>query len=106
MRRSPLLITAIILYIAGILYFLDWMLFWNKHRDLVRSDYDSFKNIYHEHFPAFSRFITSHDLLTTGIMVIIFLFSGIVFITVRNTFFKVLGVSAFLLAGMFLFSMM
>lgn len=91
--------------IVSAVYLVDWYVFWNKNESIATTDYLVFQQMYSRRFPGLINDIISNHFIIL-IWAALLIFSGILFIKLRKTYYVILAILSFVMAGQFLFSIM
>lgn len=107
MQKKILLVTvAFILYIAGVLRIVHWLIYWEEHEAVRQKNYFEFIAGYREkistYIPGSKNFTQFPELIS----IVFFSVSGYIFLKQKTLLFRILAISAFILAFWNLFSLM
>lgn len=98
---------AIILNLLGLITIIDWYVFWHENEKLALQDFRALSIKYVERFPEIIQpLLTMHPRPLDVIFIIGLITSGIILILEKKTIFTIIGLTSFLYALQFLFSIM
>ena len=107
MRNSKVaIIIALILFIIGLVYIIDWFTFYNNNDSLAKKDYPQFKNLYINHFPALLQPLMSNYIITSLLLFVMFSIAAVIFIFQKRNYYYVLSGLSCIGAFLMLWSIM
>jgi hypothetical protein len=101
MNRISLFL-AFAFYILGMTMIIDWFIYWEYN---YNNDFNELKVKYYDRFPDLLQTILQ-SRLSAVFFILTFIYSGIIFIKRKHIIYKILGITAFILAFWNLFSIM
>src|SRR5258705_10101482 len=100
------IILALIFYVLGIVRIIDWIIFWDQHKELALKNRNVFITKYVERFPDYIKAVfTSKYQLDTVLSIVLFVTAGLIFLKKKNLFYKVLAITSFVFAFWNLFTL-
>ena len=105
--KKVLIIFSFVFNLVFISYLFDWIICRSIWENLIYPDYNRFLQKYNAHFPQWMKPVTvGHPLLLALAGILCLVFSGVIFCLSDKPKLKILGIADFLLAALFLFSLM
>lgn len=105
-KNLILLVIAFFFFLLSIFKIIHWNLFWSNNEVLRKRDYfrfiESYRDEVADYMPQIKRFPHMLEVMS----MLILCFAGIIFLKQRNIFYKILAITAFVLAFWNLFSLM
>ena len=93
---------AFAFYVLGITMIIDWFIYWEYN---YNNDFNELKVKYYARFPDLLQTILQ-SRLSAVFFILTFIYSGIIFIERKHIIYKILGITAFILAFLNLFAIM
>jgi hypothetical protein len=98
---------AFLIYIFASIKIIDWFIFWYKNNGLTHLTWAELKLLYISRFPDNMRFLFEGYPEPATLLSIVFLvISGLIFLQQNTKVYKVISVSAFILAALNVWSLL
>ncbi len=105
-KNFILLAIAFFFFLLSIFKIIHWNLFWSNNEELRKRDYFKFIEKYRDEVANYIPQIKQFPLMLEVVSLLILCFAGVIFLRQKNIFFKILAITAFILAFWNLFSLM
>jgi hypothetical protein len=101
------IILAFLFYLLALFHILDWIFFWNRHKELASSNHKAFKQLYNDHFPNFLEpLLSPNSRIESFIIMVLLIIAGFILLKENRIIYKIVGINAFIFAAWYLFSLM